>query len=421
MAINELYYAFNPWWEGKDFDAGIPRDEYINKLGDFFSRKQINVVIGSRRVGKTTLLKQMLKQVLKSGLSANQIFYLSLDHPQLLTLPISEHLRNFRKLFMHDRDKKLLLFLDEVQESPNWEGELKSIYDLENVKIVCTGSTSSLIKSQGGKLTGRQIITILYPLSFKEFISFRKEVLSAAEEYKYEKILEDYLQIGGYPEYVLNPSMDYLANLLEDIIARDLVRVFRVRRANLLKDIFRILAASVGLHVSFNKVANTVGAAVDTVKEYMGYFESAFLIKTLEKWSTSYKERIYAAKKIYLLDTGFKTMITGKGDSGAKAENLVFMQILRGNQSCGYFYVNQKEVDFVVGGYTGNSLPVEVKYDSEFDWRSKKFSGLKLFLESYPGTKEAVVVTKDVETEVKAGGTIIRAIPLWKFLLNPVD
>jgi len=105
--------------------------------------------------------------------------------------------------------KEILLFLDEIQESPNWEAELKAIYDQENIKIICAGSTSSLLKSQGGKLTERQIVTTIYPLSFQEYLSFKKTMPSLSEEYKYEKLAEDYLQIGGYPEKVLNPSEEF--------------------------------------------------------------------------------------------------------------------------------------------------------------------------------------------------------------------
>lgn len=417
MLMEEIYYALNPWWEGKGFDSGIRRDAYITKLGPLLKKKQIDVIIGSRRVGKTTLLKQLIKEELKRGLSGNLILYLALDHPQLSRASLSEHLRTFRKLFMHSRDQKLLIFLDEIQESPNWEGELKSIYDLENVKVICTGSTSSLLKSQGGKLTGRQIVTTLYPLSFTEFLSFKKVELSRAEEYKYERLVEDYLETGGYPENVLSPSLEYLFNLLEDVIARDLIRLFQIRRADILRDLFRLAAASVGSRTSFSKLARVLGLSVDTVREYIGYFESAFLVKLLEKWTPSYTERVYAAKKVYLLDTGFKTLMTGKGDLGAKAENAVFLHFLRKNERCGYFAREQREVDFILGSIE-NPLPVEVKYDTNLDWQDRRFAGLKTFIKEFPKTREVIIVSKNVQTTLMEKQTEVTVIPLWKFLLT---
>ncbi|MBU0600579.1 ATP-binding protein [bacterium] len=413
--MEEIYYAFNPWWEGRDFDSGIIREELLKKMGEHRCRKQIDIIIGSRRAGKTTLTKQLIQKAIKEGVSAKDILYLALDHPQLIGYPISYHLKFFRRLFMHPLNKKLFVFLDEVQESPNWEVELKSIYDLEDVKMTCTGSTSSLISSQGGKLTGRQTITTIYPLSFKEFILFRRVEISRAEDYRHDKLLEEYLHIGGYPENVLNPDERYLSNLVEDIIARDLVRLFQIRKPNLLKDLLRLSASSVGSRISFNKLANTLQITVDTVKEYLGYFESAFLIKPLKKWTTSYSEKVYAAKKIYLGDTGIKSVFTGKGDLGAKAENAVFLHLLREGKSSGYYAESEKEVDFVLGDFN-YPMPVEVKYISNFDWQDKGYKGIRLFLRRFPQTKEVLIISKDVETELKENSVVVRIIPLWKFL-----
>lgn len=415
--MEETYYAYNPWWEGKDFDAGIPRPDYTSKLSKLLERKQVNVIVGSRRVGKTTVLKQLVKAALKRGFSPKHVLYLALDHPQLSQTSLAEHLRNFRKIFMQSRNEQLLLFFDEIQESPNWQNELKAIYDLENVKIVCTGSTSSLLKAQGGKLTGRQIVTTIYPLSFSEFLAFKQVDFSLAEEYKYESLAEEYLQTGGYPENALMPSDEYLTNLLEDIIARYLLRLFPIRRADVLHDLFRLLAASVGSRTSFSKLGRALGLSVDTVREYVGYFESAFLVKLLEKWTTSYTEKVYTAKKAYLLDTGLKTLVTGRGDMGAKAENAVFLHFLRKNEPCGYLVKTQKEIDFVLGSFR-QPRPVEVKYDSEFDWAGKKLSGLKAFLKEFPKCEEAIVVSKNVQVEFTEKQTKVEVIPLWKFLLN---
>lgn len=415
--MEEVYYAFNPWWEGKDFDVGILRDEYLNKIGSLLNRKQINIIIGSRRVGKTTLIRQLIKQVLNKEINPNQILYLALDHPRLSNVSILEHLKMFRKIFVHNRDKKLFLFLDEIQEVASWESELKAIYDLENVKIVASGSTSSLIKSQGGKLTGRQIITTLYPLNFKEFLLFRKEKISKAEDYKYEKLVEEYLNIGGYPENVLSPSEEYLHNLLEDIIARDLIRLFPIKKPNVLKDLLRLLSSAVSSRISFNKLSKVLHITVDTVREYINYFETAFLVKTMEKWSTSWTDKIYASKKIYFIDTGIKTLFTGKGDLGAKSENAVFMHLLRKNIPCGYYAESEKEVDFILGSFKKPEV-IECKYISDFNYDDKKLSGVKLFLRRYHETQSVSIITCNIEDEIKNGKTKITLIPLWKFLIE---
>lgn len=415
--METIYYAFNPWWEGKKLDAGIARDFYLKNISGYLQRQQIEVFIGSRRTGKTTLLKQMINKLLTGDISEKDIFYLAMDHPALSGVRISEHIRNIRKLFMHDRDRKLYLFLDEVQESPQWEAELKALYDLEQVKIFCTGSTSSLLTRQEGKLTGRQIVTTVFTLSFHEYVQFKGEVPSLSEDYKYEQLAEDYLNIGGYPEQVLNPSEEYMMNLLEDIIARDLARLNPVKKPYILKDLLRLIGAAAGSRTSFNKLSKILGLSLDTVKDYIGYLEMAFLVKPLEKWTTSWSEKVYAQKKIYLWDNGIKTLLTGSGDAGNKAENAVFMELLRNGMACGYYAESEREVDFVTGT-PENPLPIEVKYLDNFDWQDKRYAGIRLFLRRFPATKEALVITKNVEMTLKVNGVEIDVVPLWKFLLS---
>lgn len=417
--MEETYYSFNPWWEKKPFDSGIPRDEYLEEIEKPFNRKQIDVIVGSRRVGKTTFLKQLIKKCLDKNIPVENILYLALDNPRLIKTPLSEHLKQFRKIFTHPIDRKLYLFFDEIQGSPDWEAELKAIYDLENVKIICTGSTSSLINKQSGRLTGRQIITTIYPLTFKEYLTFKKNVPSKAEDYIYEKLFEEYLETGGYPENVLQPSEEYMNNLIDDIIARDILRLHRINLTGRLKDLLIVLAGSVASRTSFNRIAKAMEITVDTVKEYIGYLEEAFLIKPLEKWSPSYKDRIYSQKKIYFYDTGIKTVLTGKGDLGAKIENAVFLQLFKTNTSLGYYAESEKELDFACGDFKSPNA-VEVKYDSKFDWQHKKFAGAKLFIKRYPRTKELTIISKSVEQAIEVNGLSISVIPAWKYLTGSI-
>ena len=415
--MDAVYYTLNPWWEGKDIETGIRRDAYLDKIPTYLARKQIEVFIGSRRTGKTTLLKQFIKTLLQTAVPGKDIFYLALDHPILSGISLSEHVRNMRKRFMHDRDRKLYLFLDEVQESPQWEAELKSLYDLESFKIFCTGSTSSLIERQAGKLTGRQIVSTVFPLSFQEFIRFRGEQPSFSEDYKYEQMADDYLSIGGYPEQVLNPSQEYMANLLEDILARDLARLHPIKKSYILKDLLRLIGASTGSRTSFNKLSKVLGLSVDTVKEYISYLEMAFLVKPVEKWSTSYSERVYSQKKIYLWDNGVKTLLTGSGDEGSRAENAVFMELQRHNIACGYYAESEREVDFVTGS-VAEPVPIEVKYVTTFDWNDRRFDGVRLFRNRFPNVKKILLITKNVELTTAINNIPLLVVPLWKFLLG---
>jgi len=415
--MEDIFYAFNPWWENRSFATGILRSEYIKVLAPFQERRQVELITGSRRAGKTTLLKQLIKTVLDNGTPPETLLFLALDHPRLSSLRISEHLTTFRKLFLHARERKLTLFLDEVQDSPDWEAEIKSLYDMEDIKILCTGSTSFLINTKGGKLTGRQISTTIYPLSFSEYLLFTGQEIRRAESYKYEKCAEDYITTGGYPEYVLNRDELYLSNLIDYVIARDIAGLFRVQKTSVLKDLFRLISSSVGSRISFNRLSKILGVSLDTIKEYLSCFEAAFLMKSIEKWSTSYNERIYSQKKCYLLDTGLKTLFTGKGDLGAKAENAIFTALLRHGLTPSYWAENGSEVDFIVETDHG-TVPIEVKYIPEIDYSSKAFNGVRLFFTRNPGIKKALIITMGDDRSLKDEGHTVQCIPLWRFLLG---
>jgi hypothetical protein len=355
---------------------------------------------------------------LDEGLAPTDLLYLTLDHPRLVTARVSEHLRLFRSLFGHGRARKLWLVFDEVQESPDWENEIKAIYDLENVKIVCTGSTAALLSSQGGRLTGRQALLTVYPLSFREFLSFRGYDFSLSEDYRFVAAADEYLEVGGYPEQVLQPSDVYLAQLVQDIIARDLMRRERIRRPEVAYDLLRLLAAGVGARTSYSRLSRALGVTVDTVKEYLSYFAEAYLVQPLEKWTTSHTERVYAQRKVYLLDTGIKSALAGRGDAGARAETTVFMDFVRRDATCGYYAESEREVDFVSGPQT-EPVAVEVKYDTVFDWEGRRFQGVRLFLKRFPACRQVTVVTRDASGAVNVGDTVVTAVPLWRYLLRP--
>jgi predicted AAA+ superfamily ATPase len=420
MSMEETYHVQNPWWEGRSWESGVPREFYVEKLLALLGRKRVGVVMGSRRVGKTTIMRQLVGRVLERSVPPDTVIYLELDHPHLVATPILDHLRNLRRMLRHPRDRRLHLFLDEVQDSPDWERQIKAVAGGEEAGVVVTGSTSALLGMQGGKLTGRQIVLTVHPLGFGEFLKFRKKSVSASESYLGEALVEDYLETGGYPEQVLSPSEGCMRSLVDDILARDILRRFAPRKPAVLHDLLLQLAASVGSRTSFSRLGRVLGIDADTVKEYIGFMESAFLVKLLAKWTTSHSERAYAPKKVYLVDTGVKSSLTGKGDMGFKAENAVFMELLRCGREAGYHVQDQKEVDFVVGRGPAPAA-VEVKYESRFDWRDGKYRALRSFLKRNPKTRRVVVVTRGAEASARENGTDVAAVPLWKFLLEGAD
>ena len=407
------YHKMNPWWENKGFETGIKRSIYNDIDEKSKKRQQIEIITGSRRTGKTTLMKQLILEYLKDN-DPRTILYMNLEDPALNSNSINAHLRNFRAGFNHRIDTRLFLFFDEVQESKDWDTELKSVYDSENVKVFVTGSTSHMISMRGGKLTGRQATTCLYPLDFNEYLLFKKAQISGAEDYLHENMLDAYLQEGGYPEKVLKDPPDYMQNLMQDIITRDIIRYFKPRKDREVFGLFTLLCAALGSRVSYSRFKRVLGITVDTVKEYLGYFEMAYLVSTLEKWSDSPNDKIYANRKVYLYDTGFKTALDAKKDAGAKAENVLYIYLRKKGLDMGYFAENDREVDFIINTPDG-PVAVESKYVDELEEKDIRLAGLRLFVKKHSPAK-AFVATRSVEREFTIGATRVKAIPLWKIL-----
>jgi predicted AAA+ superfamily ATPase len=228
---------------------------------------------------------------------------------------------------------------------------------------------------------------------------------------------EEYLQTGGYPEQVLQPSDLYLPQLLQDVVARDLVRLGRIRRPELVQDLLRLLAAGVGTRTSYSRLSKALGITVDTVKDYLSHLNQAYIVQALEKWTTSHTERVYAQRKVYFLDTGFKSALTGTGDLGAKAENAVFADLVRRGVSSGYWAESEREVDFVSGS-PDRPVVIEVKYDDTFDWEDRRFQGIRLFLRRHSDCPAVTIVTRDASGTVRVGETEVTALPLWRHLLR---
>ncbi len=368
-------------------------------------------------MGKTTILKQVIGDLLRKGVSPEQILYVSCDFARAIGVSVSDHLTAFRQVFSHPRSKKLYLFFDEVQDSPNWQAELKTLYDGENLKMFCSGSTSALVSSHGGKLTGREINTVIYPLSFGEFLEFRQKKIRPSESYLLEKEVRDYLTVGGYPENVLAPSNEYLSALVEDIFARDLGRIYPIRNPEVVRDLYKLLMAGVGSRTSFNRLAGILGISVDTVKDYVSYFEASFLTGKLEQWSTSHSKRVYGPKKIYPLDTGLKTLMTGEGDLGAKAETAVYWKLKKQSQKLGFVFEDGKELDFVAQGPEGN-VAVEVKFSSDREKLLREGEVVAGFWGKNGGGEKLLVVTENFSHKTGFSGGKVEFVPLGEFLVE---
>jgi len=171
--MENLLYQYNPWWENGKFAEDFKRREkYLTLLRIYLDRKQIVILTGLRRVGKTTLMKLLIKELIDTIIDANYVFYVSLDDYLLTDNSISEIVNEFRKIHKINIDEKVYLFFDEVTYKNDFQVQLKNIYDSQNVKIFAASSSASLLRDKKAHLTGRSITLEIEPLDLDEYLYF---------------------------------------------------------------------------------------------------------------------------------------------------------------------------------------------------------------------------------------------------------
>lgn len=364
--MESILYKSNPWWEEDYVFLGFSREIYLKQLSKYLKNKDILFLTGLRRVGKTSILKNFISELIqRKGIAPKEIFYISLDLYALDDYSIAEIVNEYRKIQKLRSSQKIYLFLDEVTSKKNYQQELKNFYDLENIKIFASSSSASLLKDKNAYLTGRQRIMEVMPLTFNEYLQFKEVSIKKADAHLYESYFEEYMQDGGMPEYVLTGDVTYLQNLIDNIISKDIIAHYNIRNNQVVKDFYKLLMERSGKQLTFNKIANILEISVDSARRYFYYFEETYLIYSVEKYG-KLNERLKSAKKIYASDVGLRNVITGYRDKGAIFENLIYLQIKEQNPS--YLYVDGIELDFI----TEDGILIEAKFNSVLNPRQQK-------------------------------------------------
>lgn len=337
------------------------RRDIYPKLLEHIGRKQITVLTGMRRTGKTTLVKQLLSQ---SAIS--QKLYFDLERIDIRTL-FSEP--NYDTIIYAltqqgtDFSQKVLIAIDEIQLVPNLPSVLKYLYDTYDIKFIVTGSSAYYIKNLFSEsLAGRKKIFEILPLNFGELLAFNEIKASGIElaqagkffvsEYERLKALYDnYINFGGFPEVVLAESVaekkDLISDILSSYINYDLTVLSDIRNPTNVFKLIKLLSVRIGSKLDVSKLTSVTGLARQTVESYLDLLEKSYLIRTIPVLSKSPDREIVKAKKVYFLDNGIASL-SGELASGSKFENAVFNQLLHKGDVAYYQLKTGREIDFIV-------------------------------------------------------------------------
>ena len=355
-----IYMEYNPWWEGGySLEGIIDRPLAMKRLEKWMDSDAVIILTGLRRIGKTTLMKLLIRQLIQDGIPPGDIFYVSLDDYALDSLSILEIVDQYRKIQAVPVDRKVYLFLDEVTYKDRFHQQLKNLYDRQNVKIIASSSSSSVLRDQKAFLTGREIVIKVFPLEFTEYLVFRNLEIKKRDRHLLDNHFEEYLKTGGLPGYVLNQEREYLQNVVDDIIYKDIIAYRNIRNRQVVKEFFMLLMERAGKQMSINKMANILKISPDSAKRYLELFEETYLVYTVSRHGKT-NEQLLSPPKLYAPDLGIRHLFTGFRDKGSIFENYIFLVIKNRNPGfINYVYENGIEIDFFID----KRLLLEIKYD----------------------------------------------------------
>jgi len=368
------------------------------------------VVSGIRRCGKSTLLRQFVKELKRP------YFYLNFDDIRLAAFTHADF--SLLDKTIADSDARLIFF-DEIQSAEHWELYVRQKLD-EGFQLVITGSNASLLSRElGTHLTGRHLSKELFPFSYREFCGFA--ALDAGPE-----SFMSYLEKGGFPEFLKTGNTEILTQLQSDILYRDIAVRYGIRDATSLRQLFVYLLSNPAQLFSPSRLTGVAGVkSSTTVLEYISFFEAAYLIHILPCFAWSLKAQSLAPKKIYIADTGMiKTgAILFSNNYGALLENCVYNSLRiktgtpgsLGDRDIYYFSgKNGGECDFIFKAH-GSPLCIQVCWELTQDNQDREINGLLDAMEFF-NLDYGLILTFNSEDIIQTADKKIDVIPAWKYI-----
>lgn len=413
--MEEIIRFLNHWWrEGKVREslAKKYRRECFNELKSLLDKRQAIVICGLRRVGKSTLMYQLIQHLIDKGVDPLNILYFSFDQK---VESIRRILNTYSKLSGKDYEKEqIFVFLDEIYKLENWHRELKLLYDaLPNIKFVVSGSASLKIERESRKnLVGRAFYVEVKPLSFKEFFELKYN-----RELKEPKLWEDKLEIEfptfinkAFPEVIdfeKERVVEYVRELvLDKVLFSDLPKTFENVDLNLLQNLTELFLSNPGIYLNIDALSRDFKKSKNDIIFHIKLLESGYIIRMVRNYRGSTLSASRKLRRVYPYHPSLIQATLKEVEESKLVECFVRSWL----DAELYWRKNNKEVDFVYQG-----MPVEVKYKEDIS--SQDLKNLVEFMKLF-NVKKGYLISKDKFDEVKVGKKIIKILPAWYFALE---
>ena len=336
----------------------IPRHDYINTLMRLRDKHLIKIITGIRRCGKSTLFEIFQNYLKSEGVLEEQIININLEDGDFSHIETGKLLYEYVKPRLLP-DRKMYIFLDEVQWVKDFQKAVDSLYINKNNDVYITGSNAYLLSGElATLLSGRYVEIKMLPLSFKEYVSvFPKDT-------NIDRLYLDYIQNSSFP-YALelpNPKDKkfYLQSIFDTIVLKDIVARRRFPNIGMLQSVIRFMFDNIGNTCSTKRIADTMVSAgrkitVHTVKNYISALTNCFTFYKISRFDIKGKQYLKTGDKYYAADIGLRYALLGtkKADDGHILENIVFLELLRRGYEIHIGKTGNTEVDFVAVGDNG--------------------------------------------------------------------
>lgn len=396
-----------------------PQMDVQRKIDDqWLSMKEIVVVSGVRRCGKSVLLQQFREKMVERD------YFFNFDDERLINFSVDDF-QILQECFIELFGVQHTYYFDEIQNVVGWERFVRRLYDAGN-KIFITGSNANMLSRElGTHLTGRYIQVELYPFSFREYLSLigyeldNRKMFSTVGHSELLAHFNTYMSNGGFPAYLQNKSTEYLSALYDSIIYRDVLQRNRLVSEREILEMMHYLASNASKRHSYTSIGRIIGVKhPETVKNYLQCVEATYLLFQIARYAPSLKTQSATPKKIYLIDNAIinKIGFNPTMNLGILLENIVFIELKRRGKNV-FYYAGNGECDFVVrqGTTLTEAYQVTLEMDRE-ETKNREIAGLLEVAKVHQTAN--CILTLDEEDELTIDGIQICVKPVWKWMLE---
>jgi predicted AAA+ superfamily ATPase len=455
----------NEWWINDNFqadEAKLPRRDLFTIIEDNIEHPLMLNIVGLRRVGKSTILKQLIGKLLDQKVKSTNIFYYLFDYSTQIQK--SEFLDEVLSVYFKDivnkpslsLDERVYILLDEVQYIEDWQSILKRYYDLsgKKIKFIVTGSQSLLLRGKYREsLAGRVFDYYLPPLSFREFVRINNDEVKMAETFdliklpevfgelssynayygaEISKLSREYVITGQFPETRQLPTVEarheYIVESVIGKVVEDCIRIFNIEKTDEFKLITKHLLNNVSSIFEQTNIGREIALSRLTLDKYLEYLKESYVFEILYKYHKSLIKRGRILKKIYTPCVNFTCALNHYKEShidevpqafGKIIENVVYnvlVQKYKGNdmnEVLSFWRQGEKEIDFLIN-WGDKQLPIEVKFSNNINLKDLTPTM------DYMRKKKinfAVVVTRSEFDKKEVNGQVLYYIPYYLILL----